>query len=99
VAAPFGWVATRQLDQALLDVPLDLDLGGARRLGPGAEGCGEPLGDQALAHPFDRAHAGAESVHDVRVGSLLPQDGICQQKDAGVGQPAGRSLANSDQLL
>jgi hypothetical protein len=99
VAAPFGRVATRQSDQLLLDAPLDLDLGGPRRLRPGVEGRLEARGDQALAHPFDRPHAGAEGSNDVRVGALLPRGGVRQQEDARVGQPAGRSLANGDQPL
>jgi hypothetical protein len=99
VAAPFGWVAARQPDQLLLDVPLDLDLGGARRLGSGVEGRLESLGDQPLAHPFDCPYAAPEGVHDVHVTALLPQGGIRQQEDTRVGQPASRALANGDQPL
>jgi hypothetical protein len=98
-AAPFGRVAARQPDQLLLDVPLDLDLGRSGRLGPGVEGGLEALSDQSLAHPFDRPHAGAEDVDDVRVSSLLARGGIRQQEDAGVGQPAGRPLTYGDQPL
>jgi hypothetical protein len=68
----------------LFEIALDLDLDRARRLGSRVQGHSEALGDQALAHAFDRPHADAEGIHDVRVGVFWAQGGIRQQEDAGM---------------
>ena len=61
MAAAVGWVATSQLDQFLLDVPLDLDLVRPGRLCLAIHGGRQPLGDELLAHPGDGARANAKS--------------------------------------
>jgi hypothetical protein len=62
VATPFGWVAARQSDQLLLDVPLDLDLVRAGWLGLVVQGREEALGDKALADAGDGSGAAPKAV-------------------------------------
>ena len=68
VAAALGRVTASQLDQALLDIPLDLDLAGSGGLWSGMEGRQQPLGDEAFAHALDGPEAGAQGVDDALVG-------------------------------
>jgi len=98
VAAALGRITAGQFDQALLDVPLDLDLVGARRLPPARQGEVQPQGDQLLADTGNRPRAGPQGGHDLLVGVLLPERIIRQQEDAGVGQFTGRRFAAGNQL-
>src|SRR5947209_705932 len=99
-----GRVAASQLDQLLLDVPLDLDLVRARRLGLPVDRRLEALGNELLAYPSDRPKADAEGLGDVFVGAVLPV-GVGQQQDAGVRQlacrcfPGGNKMFQPDPLL
>ena len=99
MAAALGRVATGQLDQTLLDIPLDLDLVRARRLPSAQQREIHPLGDQLLANARDRPQAGAQRRYDLLIAVFLPEGIVGQQKDAGMGQFAGRRLAAGHHLL
>ena len=95
MASPLGRVTASDADQRLLDVALDFDLVGPRRLRLVVEGGEEAFGDQALADAADGACAERQGVGDVRV--VLPLVG--EQEDACVGDPACSGLALADQAL
>ena len=99
MAAALGRLATGELDQALLDVPLDPDLGRPRRLAPATEGGVEPLGDEALADAGDRADPDPQRGDDLLIGVFVPERIIGEQEDAGMGQLAGCRRAAGNQLL
>lgn len=99
MAAARGGIATGQFDQALLDIPPDLDFVGARRLPSAQQGEIHPLGDQLLADPGDRPQTSAQSRDDLFIGLFFPGGVVGQQEDAGMGQLAGGRLPAGDQLL
>ncbi len=99
MAAALGRITAGQLDEALFDIPLDLDLIGPRRLPPAQQGEVHSLGDQLLADTGDGPQAGAQRSDDLFIGVFLAVAVIGQQQDAGVGQFAGRRLAAGDHLL
>ncbi len=94
MATTFRGFATRQADQRLFDVPLDLDLVRPLRLRSGVEGGGESLGHQPLADAPDRAEADAQGGDDLLVGMFRSRSGIRQQQNAGMGELAGCALAD-----
>jgi hypothetical protein len=98
VAAALGGIIASQFDQPLLDVPLDLDLVGPRGLRSSQEGHVDPLGDQLVAHAGDGSQARAQGSDDLIVGTFGAEGVVGQEKDAGMGQFAGRSLAAGNQL-
>jgi hypothetical protein len=67
VAATAWRIAASEFDQLLLDVPLDLDLVWASRLGSVVKGCLQPFGDEALPQPLDRSQTGTQSRDDLGV--------------------------------
>ena len=83
MAAALGWITASQLDQLLLDVPLDLDPVRPGWLGPGAEGRLDTLGDEPLADTGDGPGAGAQGGDDLVVGVLPAGRGVGPQEDAG----------------
>jgi hypothetical protein len=93
MAAPLGGLIAGQLDQPLLDVPLDLDLVRPRGLRSATQGGVEALGDQLAADARDGPRAGPQGGEDLLVGVLLAAGIVGEQEDAGVGQFAGRRLA------
>jgi hypothetical protein len=99
VAAPLRGVSACQLDQPLLDIPLDLDLVRARGLRPAKEGDVQALGDQLLADAGDGPQAGPQGGDDLLIGAFVPAGIVGQKEDAGVGQFAGRGLAAGHQLF
>jgi hypothetical protein len=99
VAAALGGIAARQLDQALLDVPLDLDLVRARRLRPATERHVQPLGDQLPADRGDGPRAGAQGGDDLLIAARAPVRVVGQEEDPGMGRFACRGKAALDQLF
>jgi hypothetical protein len=99
VAAALGRITAGQLDQLLLDIPLDLDLVGAWRLPPAQQGEIHPRGDQLVADTGDRPQADAQSRDNLLIGVFLPDGIVGQQEDAGMGQFAGRRLPAGDHLF
>ena len=99
MAAPLGGITAGQLDQPLLDVPLDLDLVRARGLRAAQEGDVDPLGDQLLADAGDGPRAGAQGGNDLVIGAFVAEGVVGQEEDAGVGQFAGGGLAAGDELF
>jgi hypothetical protein len=71
MAAALGWVAASQLDQFLLDVPLDLDLVWSRRLGLVVKGDQEAFRDKTLANTGDGSCSGTQSGDDFVIGTVL----------------------------
>ena len=99
MAAALRRIAASQLDQSLLDIPLDLDLVGARRLPSAQQGEVHALGDQLLADTGYRPQAGAQSRDDLLIGVCLSAGVVRQQQDAGMGQYAGRRLTTGNHLF
>ena len=60
-AMPLGRVTASDADQLLLNVPLDRDLGGPRRLRLVINGGKEAFGDQTLADAADGARTDLQS--------------------------------------
>jgi hypothetical protein len=94
VATTFRGLTTRQADQRLFDVPLDLDFVRPLRLRAGGEGGGESLGNQPLADAPDRAEADAQGGDDLLVGMFRSRRSVRQQQNAGMGELAGCALAD-----
>jgi hypothetical protein len=99
VAAAARRVAASQLDEPLLDVPLDLDLAWPRGLPATADGGLDALGDQLLADTGDRSQAGPQRGDDFLIKAMVAEGVVGEQEDAGVGKFAGCRLAAGDQLL
>jgi hypothetical protein len=99
VAAALGRITASQLDEALLDIPLDPDLVGTRRLPPAQQGGIHSLGDQLLADTSDRPQTGAQGRDDLLIGVFHSEGIVGQQEDAGMGQFAGRRLPAGHHLF
>jgi hypothetical protein len=99
VAAAFGRVAARQLDQPLFDVSFDLDLVRPLRLRPGVQSRRQTGRDQSLADTTDSANADAEGSDDLVVGVRSTSGRVRHEEDAGMGQPTGRSLPSGNQVF
>jgi len=89
MAPASGRVGACQFDQLLFHIPLNLDLVWPGGLGPGSDRGLDALGDKAFTDAGHGLQAGAESRDDVVVGVFFSWQGICQQKDARMGQLAG----------
>jgi hypothetical protein len=98
VAAALRRITTGQFDQTLLDIPLDLDLVGARRLPSAQQGNLQSLSDQLPPDTGDGPRADVQSRDDLLVGVLLAQGVVGQQEEAGMDQLAGRGLAARNRL-
>jgi hypothetical protein len=97
VAAPLGRLTASQLDQTLLDVPLDLDFVRPRGLPSATQGGVEALGDQLSADARDGPRTGAQRGDDLLIGVFLPAGIVGEQQDPGMGQFAGRRRAAGHQ--
>jgi hypothetical protein len=80
----------------LLDVSLDFDLVGSRRLWPVVDGRLDPLGDETLADAADRGQAGAQRGDNFFVGHFLPRR-IGKEEDAGMRELACSRFVNVHQ--
>jgi hypothetical protein len=99
LAAALGGVAASQLDEPLLDVPLDLDLARSGRLGLAVDGSSDALGDETLADSGYGPLANAQGGGDVVIRPPRAEVVVGQQEDARVGQLARRRLAGGHQAL
>jgi len=91
-----GRIAARQVDQALLHIPFDLDLVGPWRLGFALDRGLEALGDELLANAGDGPQTGSQGLRDVFIEAFL-RSGVGQQEDAGVREFAGSCLPGRNQ--
>jgi hypothetical protein len=69
------------------------------RLRPGVQGRRQTGGDQPPADTTDGAKADAEGRDDLVVGVRSTCGRVRHEEDAGMGQPAGRSLPSGNQLF
>jgi hypothetical protein len=99
MATALGGIAASQLDQPLLNIPLDLDLARPRGLLAAQEGNVQALGDQELADAGDGPRAGAQGGDDLLIATFVPEGIVGQEEDAGMGQFASCGLAAGDQPL
>jgi len=95
VAATFGWVATGQADQGLLDIAFDLDLGRACRLWLVVESGQEAFGDEAFPNASNGPQADGGQIGDVVVVVAI----VGAEQDTGVGDLACGDLALTQQGL
>jgi hypothetical protein len=93
VGAPFGWVTARQADQLLLNIALDFDLVGTRRLGLRVQGGQESFGDESLANASDCSYTERKLRGNLVIGRGHSVRVIGEQEDAGVGDLPGSDLA------
>src|SRR5262249_5774905 len=89
MAPASGRVGACQFDQLLFHIPLHLDLAWPEGLGPRSNSGLDALGDQALTDASYGLRAGASSRDNGFVGVFFSVQGVCQQKDARMGQLAG----------
>jgi hypothetical protein len=99
MAASQGGIAARQLEEFLLDLPLDFDLARPGRLGPGVQSGLQPLGHEATAHPFDGSPAGAQGRNDVLIGAAQPWCLIGQQENTRMAEFASGPPAPRDETF
>src|SRR5262249_49622755 len=76
----------------LFDVSFDLDLVRPLRLRPRVQSHRQTCGDQPPAETTEGANADAEGGNDLVVGVRSACGRVRHEEDAGMGQPAGRSL-------
>lgn len=99
MAATLRGITAGQFEQTLLDIPLDLDLVGARWLSSAQQGEVHPLGNQLLADTGNRPQAGAQGSDDLLIGVFLSAGIVGQQENAGMSQFAGRRLPSGNHLF
>ena len=80
MAAPLGGLTASQLDQPLLDVPLDLDLVRPRGLASATQGGVEALGDQLSADARDGPRADPQRGDDLVIGASSPPESSASRR-------------------
>jgi hypothetical protein len=97
MAPASGRGGTCQFDQLLCHISLHRDLAWPEGLGPRRKSGLDALGDHALTDASHRLRAGASSCDHGFVGVFFAVQGVCQHKEARMGQLAGGGPSYSNQ--
>src|ERR1700722_18638110 len=94
-----GGITASQLDQPLLNIPLDFDLVRPRGLPSAQDGDLDPFDDQLATNAGDGARADTQGSNDLLIGAFVSLGVVGKQENARVRQFPGSGFATGNQLL